>query len=63
MDFSDSVWALTQTFPRGFYFLVDQLNRVALSIDAHIADGNLKLKRSDMNLPKVCPAFGAGRWI
>ena len=32
MDFSAQVCALTQTFPRGFYFLVDQLNRAALSI-------------------------------
>ena len=40
MDFSDRVCALTQTFPRGFYFLVDQLNRAALSIAANIAEGN-----------------------
>ncbi len=40
MDFSDQVCAVTQTFPRGFYFLVDQLNRAALSIAANIAEGN-----------------------
>ena len=40
MDFSDRVCALTQTFPSGFYFLVDQLNRAALSIAANIAEGN-----------------------
>src|SRR5439155_13505207 len=40
MDFSDRICALTQTFPRGFYFLVDQLNRAALSIAANIAEGN-----------------------
>jgi four helix bundle protein len=40
MDFSDRACALTQTFPRGFYFLVDQLNRTALSIAANIAEGN-----------------------
>jgi four helix bundle protein len=40
MDFFDSVCALTQTFPRGFYFLVDQLNRAALFIAAKIAEGS-----------------------
>ena len=40
MDFSDCVCQTTQTFPRGFYFLVDQLNRAALSIAANIAEGN-----------------------
>ncbi|MSR60678.1 MAG: four helix bundle protein [Planctomycetaceae bacterium] len=40
MDFSDRVCQITQTFPRGFYFLVDQLNRAALSIAANIAEGN-----------------------
>ncbi len=40
MDFSDRVCAITQTFPRGFYFLVDQLNRAALAIAANIAEGN-----------------------
>jgi four helix bundle protein len=40
MDFSDRICELTQTFPRGFYFLVDQLNRAALSIAANIAEGN-----------------------
>jgi hypothetical protein len=40
MDFSDRICQLTQTFPRGFYFLVDQLNRAALSIAANIAEGN-----------------------
>jgi four helix bundle protein len=40
VDFSDQVCAITQAFPRGFYFLVDQLNRAALSIAANIAEGN-----------------------
>jgi hypothetical protein len=30
MDFSDRICEITLTFPRGFYFLVDQLNRAAL---------------------------------
>ena len=40
IDFSDRVCQISQTFPRGFYFLVDQLNRAALSIAANIAEGN-----------------------
>jgi four helix bundle protein len=40
MNFSDRVCQITQTFPRGFYFLVDQLNRAALSIASNIAEGN-----------------------
>ena len=40
MDFSDRVCQITQTFPGGFFFLVDQLNRAALSIAANIAEGN-----------------------
>jgi four helix bundle protein len=40
MDFSDQVCELTLTFPRGFYFLFDQLNRAALSVAANIAEGN-----------------------
>jgi four helix bundle protein len=40
LDFSDEICSFTQTFPRGFYFLADQLNRAALSIAANIAEGN-----------------------
>jgi four helix bundle protein len=40
MNFSDQICEITLTFPRGFYFLVDQLNRAALSIAANIAEGN-----------------------
>jgi len=40
MNFSDHICQLTQTFPRGFYFLVDQLNRAALSIATNPAEGN-----------------------
>ena len=40
IDFSDQICQLTETFPRGFYFLADQLNRAALSIATNIAEGN-----------------------
>lgn len=40
VDFADQVASLTESFPRGYYFLVDQLNRAALSIAANLAEGN-----------------------
>jgi hypothetical protein len=33
VDLADRIASLTETFPRGYYFLVDQLNRAALSIN------------------------------
>ena len=38
--FADAVCTLTRGFPRGYFFLADQLNRAALSISANIAEGN-----------------------
>lgn len=40
IDFADRVCQLSEQFPRGFGFLVDQLNRASLSIAANIAEGN-----------------------
>ncbi|MCL5770288.1 MAG: four helix bundle protein [Planctomycetes bacterium] len=40
VDFADQVAATAEAFPRGYYFLVDQVNRAALSIAANIAEGN-----------------------
>ena len=40
VDFSDSVCLSTEKFERGYGFLVDQLNRAALSIAANIAECN-----------------------
>jgi hypothetical protein len=39
VDFVDRIAAMTETFPRGYYFLVDQLNRAALSIATNLAEG------------------------
>lgn len=40
VDFADHVCTSTERFPRGYEFLVDQLNRAALSNSANIAEGN-----------------------
>src|SRR4029078_4187064 len=40
IDFADQVCQITEQFPRGYGFLVDQLNRASLSIAANIAEGN-----------------------
>ena len=45
--FADSICTLTRDFPRGYYFLVDQLNRAALSIAANIAEGNGRFTKAD----------------
>jgi four helix bundle protein len=46
VDFADQVCATTEGFTRGYGFLVDQLNRAALSISANIAEGNGSLHQS-----------------
>jgi four helix bundle protein len=40
IDFADSIGAATEKFPKGYGFLVNQLNRAALSISANIAEGD-----------------------
>jgi four helix bundle protein len=40
VDFADAICQRTEGFSRGYGFLVDQLNRAALSIAANIAEGN-----------------------
>jgi len=40
VDLADQICSKTEEFPRGYGFLVDQLNRAALSIAANIAEGN-----------------------
>ena len=47
VDFADRVASLTEKFPRGYYFLVDQLNRAALSVAANIAEGNGRFTKAD----------------
>ena len=47
VDFADAVCATTEQFSRGYGFLVDQLNRAALSISANIAEGNGRFTKAD----------------
>ena len=47
VDFADKIMALTEHFPRGYYFLTDQLNRAAVSIATNIAEGNGRFTKAD----------------
>ncbi|MFW5731798.1 MAG: four helix bundle protein [Planctomycetota bacterium] len=47
VDLADQVAGLTEQFPRGYYFLVDQLNRAALSIATNLAEGNGRFTKAD----------------
>lgn len=47
IDFADAVCSTTENFSRGYGFLVDQLNRAALSISANIAEGNGRFTKAD----------------
>lgn len=45
--FADACCSLTKDFPRGYFFLANQLNRAALSIAANIAEGNGRFTKAD----------------
>mgnify|MGYP002814444043 CR=1 FL=1 len=47
IDFADKTMRLAETFPRGYYYLSDQLNRAALSIATNIAEGNGRFTKAD----------------
>jgi len=47
VDFADCICRVTAGFPRGYYFLADQLNRASLSISANIAEGNGRFTKND----------------
>ena len=44
---TEAVCLLTRGFPRGYYFLADQLNPAALSIATNIAEGNGRFTAAD----------------
>lgn len=47
VDFADAIFQQTEQFSRGYGFLVDQLNRAALSIAANVAEGNGRFTKPD----------------
>jgi four helix bundle protein len=47
VDLTDRIAARTETFPRGYYFLSNQLNRAALSIATNLAEGNGRFTKAD----------------
>jgi len=47
LEFADTIITITQEFPKGFYFLSDQLNRASTSIAANIAEGNGRFTKAD----------------
>jgi len=47
VDFADEIGEITGVFAKGNYYLVDQLNRAALSISTNIAEGNGRYHKAD----------------
>jgi len=47
LEFVDAITESTQVFPRGQYYLADQLNRAALSIVTNLAEGNGRYSKAD----------------
>ena len=47
VDFADTIARITQGFPKGTYYISDQLNRASLSISLNIAEGNGRWHKAD----------------
>ena len=47
IDFAEKICGITKGFPQGNYYLVDQINRAALSISTNIAEGNGRYHKAD----------------
>lgn len=49
INIAEKISKLTEEFPRGSYYLADQLNRAATSIALNIAEGNGRYHKNDRN--------------
>ncbi|MBN1353810.1 MAG: four helix bundle protein [Candidatus Omnitrophica bacterium] len=47
IDIADELSAIAESFPKGNYYLSDQLNRAALSMATNIAEGNGRYHKAD----------------
>lgn len=47
VDLSETISKITDSIPRGNYYLTDQLNRAALSISLNLAEGNGRWHTND----------------
>ncbi|MBN2842140.1 MAG: four helix bundle protein [Sedimentisphaerales bacterium] len=47
VDLSEQIITITESFPKGYYFLTDQLNRASLSISLNLAEGNGRFTKAD----------------
>ncbi len=47
VNFAEAIGKLTEKFPRGQFYLADQLNRAATSITANLAEGNGRYHKPD----------------
>lgn len=49
VTFAIEISAITDNFPKGSYYLTDQINRAVLSIPLNIAEGNGRFTQKDRN--------------
>lgn len=47
VNFADRIMQTTAAFPKGYYYLADQLNRAALSGPTNLAEGNGRFTKAD----------------
>ena len=47
LDFADEIHNISQAFPKGSWYFVDQLGRASVSISVNIAEGNGRFHKND----------------
>lgn len=47
LSFANELCTLTKDFPRGYFFLSDQLNRATLSVSTNLTEGNGRFTNAD----------------